>query len=91
MLRVKINVTLPKDLADFVEDRVQSGDDESSDDVIGEALRALELQSLLARADKRKIREAWQEGVESGDSQPIDLEEVKAEGRRLKAGLVSPR
>ena len=84
---MNINVSLPKDLADFVEDRVQSGEYDSSDDVIGEALRALELQSLLARADKSKLRAAWLEGIESGDPQPIDLEEVKSEGRRLKAEL----
>jgi len=84
---MNISVSLPQDLADFVEDRVRSGEYASSDDVIGEALRALELQRILAGADPDELRRAWQEGIDSGDYQPIDLEEVKAEGRRLKAGL----
>jgi antitoxin ParD1/3/4 len=84
---VNIKVSLPKELADFVEGRVRSGEYASPDDVIGEALRVLELQSIMAEADTGKLRSAWQEGIDSGDYQPIDLEEVKAEGRRLKAGL----
>lgn len=84
---MNINVSLPKDLMDFVEDRVRSGEYESSDEVIGEALRAFEAQSLIAKFDIDALRQAWKEGMDSGDFQPIDLEEVKAEGRRLKAGL----
>lgn len=84
---MNIKVSLPKELADFVEGRVRSGEYASPDDVIGEALRVLELQSIMAEADTGKLRSAWQEGIDSGDYQPIDLEEVKAEGRRLKAGL----
>lgn len=84
---MNIKVSLPKELADFVEERVRSGEYASPDDVIGEALRVLELQSIMAGADAGELRRAWQEGIDSGDYQPIDLEEVKAEGRRLKAGL----
>lgn len=83
---MNIKVSLPKELADFVEDRVRSGEYTSPDEVIGEALRVLELQTIIVGADIDELRKAWQEGIESGDYQPIDLDEVKAEGRRLKAG-----
>jgi antitoxin ParD1/3/4 len=80
---VNISVSLPKDLAEFVEDRVRSGEYDSADDVIGEALRVLEAQSLLVDADKEALRQAWLEGIESGDYAPVDLDVIREEGRRL--------
>lgn len=80
---MNISVFLPKELADFVEDRVRSGKYASPDDVIGEALRVLEAQSLLADADIEALRQAWKEGVDSADYAPIDLDTIKEEGRRL--------
>lgn len=80
---MNISVSLPKDLAEFVEGRVRSGEYDSADDVIGEALRMLEAQSLLVSADMETLRKAWLEGVESGDYAPIDLDAIKEEGRRL--------
>lgn len=84
---MNINVSLSKELVDFVENSVRSGDYETSDEVIGEALRVLEAQSLFSRFDTDLLRKAWKESMDEGDYQPINLEEVKAEGRRLKAGI----
>lgn len=80
---MNINVSLPKELADFVEDRVRSGEFASTDDVIGEALRMFEAQSQFGDIDIGELRELWNEGIQSGNYAPLDLEAVKAEGRRL--------
>ena len=80
---MNISVSLPKNLADFVEARVRSGEYASTDDVIGEALRMFEAQSQFGDIDMVELRELWDEGMRSGDFAPLDLDAIKAEGRRL--------
>lgn len=80
---MNISVSLPQDLADFVEERVKSGAYESADEVISDALRVFEAQSQAGDFDIEELRELWDEGMESGGFAPLDLDAIKAEGRRL--------
>lgn len=80
-----IHVSLTDDLADFVKSKMASGRYRSSGEVIREALRLLEEQDH-AIDDLARLKKAWDEGVESGDYRPLDLNSLKAEGRGRRAG-----
>ena len=83
---MNMNVSLPDDLVDFVEAKMTTGRYNSSSDVVHEALRLLE-RIEHENADKlADLRQAWQQGLESGVPEDIDFEALKAEGRaRLAA------
>ena len=77
-----MNVSLPDDLAAFVEARVASGRYGSSTEVVSEALNLLK---ELDRNDTERLRRAWAEGVASGDAGSLDVETLKTEARRRAA------
>lgn len=78
---MNMNVSLTKELANFVKAKVSGGRYASSSEVVREALRLME---KLERQEAEKLgllRQAWQEGVDSGDAEPIDLVTLKQEAR----------
>ena len=76
------NVSLPKELQAYVEAEVEAGRFPSPDTMIAEALRMLRTQDRPLDGDISQLKDSWREGADSGDFQPIDLEAIKAEGRR---------
>jgi antitoxin ParD1/3/4 len=82
---MNISVSLSKELLEFVESKVTSGEYASSSDVVSTALQLLETQDRADSLDLDYLRKAWEEGIESGDYQPLDLDEIKREGRALLA------
>jgi antitoxin ParD1/3/4 len=82
---MNVSVSLSKELLDFVEAKVKSGAYSSSSDVVAAALQLLETQDLPEDLDIEYLRRAWKEGVDSGDYQTLDLEEIKRGGRALLA------
>jgi antitoxin ParD1/3/4 len=76
-----INVSLSDELLRFVQSKIASGRYASSSDVVREALHLLEEQDARRAGETLRLRQAWEEGVASGDFQPLDLDAVKAEGR----------
>lgn len=79
---MSINVTVPDALAALIKAKVESGQYASPDEVLSQAL------SLLDERDREEIdkltwlRQAWQEGMESGKPQGLDVEAFKADARR---------
>ena len=65
----------------MVRHKVESGFYDSPDDVIDAAL------CLMEEQDKRLggLREQIQKGYDSGDAELLDIEDIKAEGRRRLA------
>jgi antitoxin ParD1/3/4 len=82
---MNISISLTPELLALAKAKVETGRYTSISEVIREALRMLE------RADQRDaeviagLRQAWDEGVASGDAGPLDFAELKAEGRRRLA------
>jgi antitoxin ParD1/3/4 len=82
-----ISVKLPATMADYVQAQVSSGRYNSADDVLMAALRLHESHEISEAEKLAWLKRAWIEGVESGDSGPIDLDAFKAEARlRLRDG-----
>ena len=83
---MNMNVSLTEELANFVKAKVLGGRYASSSEVVREALRLME---KLERQEAEKLgllRQAWQEGVDSGEADALDFAALKREARaRLAA------
>lgn len=69
----------------LVDDLVESGRYESEDEVLREGLRLLEAREDARSASVAALREAIEFGLASGPAEPLDMSEIRAEARRLKA------
>jgi antitoxin ParD1/3/4 len=78
---MNMNVSLPEELANFVKDKVSTGRYGSSSEVVREALRLMEKTEQQEAEKLKLLRQAWQEGVESGDAGEIDFNALKKEAR----------
>ncbi|MBL0933895.1 MAG: type II toxin-antitoxin system ParD family antitoxin [Rhizobiaceae bacterium] len=83
----KVSISLSPDLATAVRDAVEGGEYGSASEVVREALREWKLRQPLRRQEVGRLRAAWQEGVASGPSAPLDIEAIK---RDAQARLKSP-
>ena len=88
---MNLNVSVNDALAEFVKNKVKSGLYPSESAVVSEALILLERQEALQNMnvgslEKQEklawLRQAWQEGEASGDFSPLDIEAIKALGRK---------
>lgn len=82
---MNMNVSLPSELADFVKAKVGTGRYGSSSEVVREALRLMERVEQQNAEKLAYLRKAWQEGIDSGPVEELDLAAVKAEGRKRLA------
>lgn len=82
----KVSIALSPELLAMVKEAVASGDYASTSEVVREALRDWRLRQELREAQLRRLREAWQEGIESGASAALDIDEVKRSARERLAG-----
>ena len=77
--------TLGEHYEAFVRDLVQSGRYASASEVLRDGLRFLEEHEQLYAVRLEALRKEIQLGLDSGDAGPWDVEEIKAEGRRILA------
>ena len=83
-----MNVTLTQDQEKLVADKVASGLYNSASEVVREALQLLHERDTLDRLRHEELRRDIAIGVaqaDRGELAPLDMEEIKAEGRRLLA------
>ena len=78
---MNMNVSLPDELANFVKAKVATGRYGSSSEVVREALRLMEKTELQEAEKLALLRQAWKEGVDSGDAGEIDFPALKTEAR----------
>ena len=80
-----MNISLTPHLEDLVKGKVESGLYGSASEVIREALRLLEERDRLQRMRLKELRLEIQKGIDSGESTPLDMEEIKIRGRKRLA------
>ena len=80
-----MNVSLTPELEKYVSEKVESGLYHSASEVIREGLRLLKDQDALRKIRIHEVRQQIQEGVNSGESQPLNVEEVIDRGRKRHA------
>jgi antitoxin ParD1/3/4 len=83
-----MNVSLTPELEEMVSQKVESGLYSSASEVIREGLRLLKEQDDLRQMRQEEVRREVLKGYEQsqrGESQPLDIEGVKTEGRKRLA------
>ncbi len=85
-----MNIDLTPQLEEMVRQKVTSGVYRSASEVVHAALRLMEEKDQLCEAKLNQLREAIQEGLDSGVAVELDPEDVKRAGRaRLAAKVAS--
>ena len=82
-----LNVSLPKELEARVREHVASGLYGSASEVIREALRLFETYQSVHQTRLAALKADIDQGfadVEAGRVSPVDMVDIKAEGRRLR-------
>jgi antitoxin ParD1/3/4 len=82
---MNMNVSLPEELANFVKDKVSTGRYGSSSEVVREALRLMEKTEQQEAQKLAALRQAWKEGIDSGEGGEIDFTALKKEARARRA------
>jgi antitoxin ParD1/3/4 len=80
-----MNVNLSPQLDEMVRQKVASGLYTSASEVVREALRLMEQQDCLRAAKLEQLRYDIRDGINSGESTLWDPEEIKQEGRKIRA------
>jgi antitoxin ParD1/3/4 len=76
----KLHLSLEPELAERVDDAVASGAYASANEVVEDALRCWMERSALA-ADVDALKRLWREGIESGQSEALDMDDIKRAAR----------
>ena len=77
-----MNISLTPYLENLVKAKVESGLYNSASEVLRDALRLLEERDQLRSVRLEELRREIQKGIDSGDATPLDIEEIKANGRK---------
>ena len=83
---MNVSVSLTPELVGLIKAKVASGRYTSTSEVVREALRLLERADQREAEEMRRLRDAWGEGLASGDAGPLDVAAVKAEARGRMPG-----
>ncbi|MFQ5950116.1 MAG: type II toxin-antitoxin system ParD family antitoxin [Nitrospiria bacterium] len=76
-----MNVSLTPKLEELVNQKVQSGLYNSASEVIRSALRLLEEKDRMRAVKLAALRDAIQEGIDSGAPTPLDMGDVIRRGK----------
>lgn len=77
-----MNVSLTPELEKYISEKVASGLYHSASEVIREGLRLLKDQDALREIRLNELRRQIQAGINSGESQPLNIEDVIERGRK---------
>lgn len=79
-----LNINLTPQLEEMVRQKVVSGLYNSASEVMREALRLMEERDSVRKMRLEELRREIQKGIDSGESTPLDIEEIKREGRKIR-------
>jgi antitoxin ParD1/3/4 len=82
-------VNLTPDLEQWVQQKVASGTYNDAGEVVSEALRLMEETERERTAKLAWLRQAIQEGIDSGSAGSLDMEEIISKARAEKAAKQS--
>jgi antitoxin ParD1/3/4 len=77
----KLSISLTPDMAAAVRQAVDSGDYESASEVVQDALSDWSRRRSSDREQVLELRRLWQEGLDSGPSEALDMQAIKREAR----------
>jgi antitoxin ParD1/3/4 len=80
-----MNVSLTPQLEELVKKKVDSGLYGSASEVMREALRLLEERDRIHSIRLEELRAEIRKGLDSGEATPLNMDDIKARGRRRLA------
>ncbi len=80
-----MNISLTPQLEELVKTKVASGLYGSASEVLREALRLLEERDRIHAMRIEELRAEIKKGLNSGETTPLDVEVIKARGRKRLA------
>jgi antitoxin ParD1/3/4 len=80
-----MNFSLGIHFEDYVRGKVESGRYNNASEVVREALRLHEEQEAVREARFMRLKTEIAAGIDSGEPEPLDMNEIKAEARRRLA------
>jgi antitoxin ParD1/3/4 len=84
-----MNINLTPQLEEMVRQKVTSGLYTSASEVVREALRLMDEKDQLRIAKLDQLRQAIQEGLDSGPAVELDSDDIKRAGRARRAAKVA--
>jgi antitoxin ParD1/3/4 len=79
---MNISISLTPELVGLIKAKVESGRYTSTSEVVREALRLLERSDRQESDRAGALRQAWQDGLDSGDAGPLDFVELRAAAKQ---------
>ncbi|WP_066380653.1 type II toxin-antitoxin system ParD family antitoxin [Anabaena sp. CA = ATCC 33047] len=79
-----MNVSLTPELEKWVLSKVESGMYTSASEVIREGLRLLKEQDALKEIRLAELRREIQQGIDSGESTPLNMDEIIAKAKQQR-------
>lgn len=80
-----MNISLTPQLESMVKKKVGTGLYNSASEVVREALRLLEEKDQVNELKLTTLRQEIQKGMDSGESTPLDMEEIKSKAKMRRA------
>ncbi len=80
-----MNISLTPQLEELVKKKVESGRYGSASEVMREALRLLEERDRLQALRFEELKAEIRKGLDSGEPTPLNIQEIKARGRKRLA------
>ena len=88
----KLSIALTPEFAADIRQAIATGEYASTSEVVRDALRAWKQIRQERAVAVEELRRLWREGLESGEGQPLDAEDIKRRGReRLAAYKAASR
>jgi len=88
----KLSISLTSEIASDIRNAITTGEYASTSEVIRDALRAWKRNREARSVAVEALQRLWRDGVDSGQSAPLEAEDIKRRGReRLAARLPAPR
>ncbi|MEH1851792.1 MAG: type II toxin-antitoxin system ParD family antitoxin [Nostoc sp.] len=84
-----MNVSLTLELEKWVQSQVESGMYTSASEVIREGLRLLKEQDTLKEIRLAELRREIQQGIDSGESTPLNMDEIIAKAKQQRQKVES--
>jgi len=88
----KLSIALTPEFAADIRQAIATGEYASTSEVVRDALRAWKQIRKGRQVAIEELRLLWREGIDSGEGQPLDAEDIKRRGReRLAAHTAANR
>ena len=85
-----MNVSLTIELEKWVQSKVESGMYTSASEVIREGLRLLKEQDTLKAVRLAELRREIQQGIDSGESTPLNMDQIIELAKQQRQSRESP-